>query len=468
MNKKRIVFVITDDLYVRNYIKSDALNALRSEFECKFIVANNVTHLYAFEQESIVGKYGLDPLIARHHYSMLELLTWRYRDKSKTFRFRIRKFDALLMETLFKAKMVGKILTLMRIVKKWGRRVIFGNAAVFPKWFKYMQSTLRTCQDLDDAIVRARPDLVVFPCAAYNPDGNDIVNICRKNRIPSLFLVDNWDNLSSKSILWAKPDSIAVWAEQTKEHATDIQGFDINQVTCIGTPRFDKYFSCRNESLRPHFDFKYILFVGTALAFDEAGSLKRLNGIIERNPKTFTGVKIVYRPHPWRSGKDSILAMNLANVVVDPQMLDSYSQGNVSTSFQPDIDYYSSLLKNAQFVMGGLTSMVVESMIFYKRFLALVYPEQNNLTDPANVYRNYTHFEGLDNVSTLSFCEHIEDLERDFIQAWDRRTNVDEALVDSERSYYCFNDARAYSSRLLDLCGGAINSHCFAERSALY
>lgn len=468
MYKKRIVFVITDDLYVRNYIKSDALKALRSEHECKFVVAKNVTHLDAFEQGSIVGRYGVDPLMARRHYLMLELLTWRHRAKSKTFRFRIRRFDAVLMEPLFRAKMTGKILAVMRMVKNWGRRVIFGNTGVFPIWFKYMQSTLKTCEELDDAIVSARPDLVVFPCAAYNAEGNDIVNICRKNRIPSLFLVDNWDNLSSKSILWAKPDSIAVWGNQAKEHAVDIQGFNVEQVSCIGTPRFDKYFSCRNEDLKPHFAFKYILFVGTALAFDEAGALKHLNEIIERNPNTFSGVKIVYRPHPWRLGKDSILAMNLANVVVDPQMLDWYSQGKYSTSFQPDIDYYPSLLKNTQFMIGGPTSMLVEAMIFYKRFLALVYPEENNLTDPANVYRNYTHFEGLDNVSVLSFCNHIDDLERNFIQAWDSRTNVDKVLIDSERAYYCFNDTRAYSSSLLDLCESVINSDRIAERAALY
>jgi hypothetical protein len=118
--------------------------------------------------------------------------------------------------------------------------------------------------------------------------------------------------------------------------------------------------------------------------------------------------------------------------------------------------------------MGGLTSMVVEALIFYKRFLALVYPEQNNLTDPANVYRNYTHFKELDNVSALNFCNDIDDLERDFIQAWDSRTKVDEILIDSERAYYCFSDTRAYSSRLLDLCASVINSDRIAERAALY
>ncbi len=149
-------------------------------------------------------------------------------------------------------------------------------------------------------------------------------------------------------------------------------------------------------------------------------------------------------------------------------MLDWYSQGEYSTSFQPDISYYPSLLKNAEFVTGGLTSMVVESLIFYKRFLALVYQEQNNLTDPANVYRNYTHFEGLDTVSALSFCEHMNDLEGDIIKALDGRANVDEVLVDSERAYYCFNDTRTYSSRLLDLCESVIHSDCVAERAALY
>jgi hypothetical protein len=232
----------------------------------------------------------------------------------------------------------------------------------------------------------------------------------------------------------------------------------------LGTPRFDQYFQQRNSDLRSKFDFKYILFVGTALAFDEASVLQKLNEIISGHSDIFRLVKIIYRPHPWRQGNDSIAGKHLDNVLIDPQMLKAYADNDSSRDIQPDLSYYPSLLKNAEFVIGGLTSMLIEALIFRKRFMALVYDDGKNLTSQHNVYKYYTHFRGLSSVEAISFCDDIDKLQYVFIDTWMARSNVNEEKVDLQRRYFYFDDGRTYSQRLSDLCNVIMDKPINADR----
>jgi hypothetical protein len=203
---------------------------------------------------------------------------------------------------------------------------------------------------------------------------------------------------------------------------------------------------------KSNFDFKYILFVGTILPFDEADVLAKLNEIISRNRDVFGDVKIIYRPHPWRDGRDSIVGKDLENVVIDPQMINAYTRRDSSQDVQPELSYYPGLLKNAEFVIGGLTSMLIEALIFRKRFMALVYDDGKNITSQHNVFRYYTHFQGLKEVEAIAFCEKIDMLESVFISTWLSRNNISARKIDMQRRYFYFDDARTYSKRLSDLC----------------
>jgi hypothetical protein len=220
----------------------------------------------------------------------------------------------------------------------------------------------------------------------------------------------------------------------------------------LGTPRFDQYFRVRDLYLTSNFDFKYILFVGTSLAFDEATVLAELNKIMSMNATIFSDVKIVYRPHPWRQGLDSIVGKNLEHVIIDPQIVEAYSKKDSSQDVQPDLSYYPSLLKNAEFVIGGLTSMLIEALIFRKRFMALVYDDGVNFTSQHNALKYYTHFQGLRTVKAISFCENFDALDGVFVDTWLARETVDTEEIDSQRKYFYFDDSRSYGQRLGDLC----------------
>lgn len=453
--KKNILIVINSDSYVRNYMTTNAFFEIENFFRCSYLVSDKVNVLDPFRAKVLLGRYAIEDAMQLRHYKIFSLLMWKYRAKSSSFYFRAMRGRRLHFNFSKDDSFIKKLLkATWRICRYTGRipiDFIRNNNLIFPFYINWYKNTLRINAGLEEKIKASMPNIVLFPSSAYDPDGIDIVRICKKIGIPVLFLVDNWDNLSSKSILWEKPSYVAVWGKQSAEHAVNIQGFKKNQVTCIGTPRFDEYFQVRDTYLKSNFDFKYILFVGTALEFDEVGVLQRLNEIMSKHTDIFCSVKIIYRPHPWRQGNDSIIGKGLDNVIIDPQMIDAYTAMD-SINFQPDLSYYPSLLKNAEFVIGGLTSMIIEALIFRKRFMALAYDDGKNYTSQHNALKYYTHFQGLKEIEALSFCENFDQLEAIFISTWLSRNNIDTKKIDSQRRYFYFDDDRTYAIRLRDLC----------------
>ena len=83
-------------------------------------------------------------------------------------------------------------------------------------YLKLLTRSIHPNSELNAYIDKGDYDLVIFPSSAYDVDGIDVAWIAELKQISSLFLIDNWDNISSKSILWKKPKYLAVWGEQSK------------------------------------------------------------------------------------------------------------------------------------------------------------------------------------------------------------------------------------------------------------
>lgn len=447
--------VISSDLFIRNYVETDALDDLLKNYDTHFLVSSEVKGAGKIRGE-IAGVYSPDPAETKKHFELFNVLSWRYRRKSSSFAFRIKRIFGL--NVIFPAEFgfYRKCKRLLGLLARWLARnfwlVSAGNSLAFPHYFSWKKSTLVNYPDMERMLRDCQPDLVVFPASAYDPDGNVLLSICQKGGWKTLFLIDNWDNLSSKSILWIKPDALAVWGPQSAEHAERIQDIPPDKVHLIGTPRFDIYFKTRDLRLVPHFTFPYILFVGTSLPFDEIGALDIMNKVILDNPCVFGETKIVYRPHPWRLGSDLLEAGTLEKVLLDPQVSEAYLNESKNVSFQPSIDYYPSLLGNAEFVTGGLTSMLIEAMIFRKTFLAIVYDDGKNLTSPDKVMKSYTHFQGIEAIPSVKYCKNKGDLAEDFLECWISKSSFNHQEIDKSRSYFLYHDEKPYRARLNTIC----------------
>jgi hypothetical protein len=461
--KNKALIVISSAEFIRNYLQTNAFEKLKQSFELHFLISkklsSNNSNLERFENISF---YEYDNGIERASQNLFDVNMYLNQDKSKSFKYRLSRYRFIKTKNKFKVAIliVKDLLTLKfnftRDYFKYERIKLLSNPIIYKIYLKYFNFSFKINDKLNEIVVELNPDIIIFPTSAYEPISIDICRIYNKYGIKSLFLVDNWDNLSSKTILFEKPNFIAVWSQQAFEHAVNIQGMSNRNIFILGNPRFANYFLTRQKDLKNIFEFNYVLFVGTALAFDESSCLSIIDKIIENNQ---LNIKIVYRPHPWRQGRDSIIDKNLKNVIIDPQIFNSYKNKDNSYSVQPDLNYYPALLKNSLFVMGGLTSMLIESLIFRKYFLAFVYEEENNITSPSEVFKNYTHFEGIENLTTVLMCDNIVNIEKDFLNALNIYQNTDVNIIDREIDYYfSYKIDRTYDERLYDIVTNICNN----------
>ena len=445
--KKKVLIVISGNEYIRNYIQSDALASIENNFDCFYVGSDRITLQEELKgKKNFLGYYPENLKQNQKAYNYFNVLMYKHQSICSSFVFRTMRTYNLRNDNFFNnvkeivAQSFNLKFTLLRKYLSIAKVKVLSSGIIFKAYQRNFLGSYRKNPFLHEVVKSIVPDIVLFPSSAYDPIGVDIVRLARDYNIPSFFLIDNWDNLSSKSILFEKPYYLGVWSQQSLEHAVEIQKFNKSNIRILGTPRFNQYFKTRDIKLDSYFPFPYILFVGTAVAFDEAGILIKINQIISENQDTFKGVKLIYRPHPWRQGSDSIADMDLPHIIIDPQLKDSYLKRDSTSSVQPNLSYYPALIKNAEFVMGGLTSMLIESLIFRKYYLALAYDDGVNLTSQHNVLKYYVHFKGLENVDSVNIIHDLENFADTFKEHWNNRNNIDKGNVDLQREYFLSQD----------------------------
>jgi hypothetical protein len=298
----------------------------------------------------------------------------------------------------------------------------------------------------------------VIPTSGLDVLGMDATAACKRLGIPSVHVINGWDNLSSKIVFPVKPDYLCVWGEQSKGFATSVHGIDPVRVYEVGSPQFDAYAQVKEAIahgmvLERHYPFDHVLFAGCAVAFDEISALKVLDEAIEREHLATT---IVYRPHPWRlprSCPDDFYAVGFKHVVMDAQAVLTYLLSKVRGTMDPagalpSLDYYPSLLHHARFVVCPLSTMMLEALYFGKDVLSIEYDDLVHLTSPRNL-RRYDHFEGIDGVQGVFPCGSISHLGDIFTFLHRRNASpVDKDKLSMQLQHYIHSDATPYAERL--------------------
>ncbi len=452
--KKKILFPINSDLYIRNYIKTDVLSELEKKFDFFFIANINVKNINELKKlKNFIGFFEYKKKEEVRHQRILNTLMWRYRKISTSFFYRLKWFSQIIIKKENKTETLRySFLNFLKVLKFRIYIQFFGSFFIFPLFKKIYMMRTKPNSTLNNFVKKISPDIILVPSQAQCSMDNDLIKICNQLNIKSIFLIDNWDNLSDKSLMWNKPDLIGVWGEQSKQHAIKIQKFQEEKVINIGTPRFENYFKERNNYHKSFFDFDYILFLGTALEFDEIKILKIIDNFIIKNESKILKTKIIYRPHPWRMGTDKIELSEFKNIIIDPQVEKNYFETQtVNTKFQPEIGYYTSLLKNSKFVVGGLTSMIIESTIFYKNYIVSAFPE-SQFNNQYNSLKYMLHFKELNSLSNIMLTTNVKELESSLSKLFNEGSiKHQNKTIDDQRRFFLFDDDRKYSTRLLDL-----------------
>jgi len=446
----RLLIIISSDLYVRNFISTGAFAGLKEAHELYYL-STPLRHVALLAQQgNYVGSIDVEAWRAALYTELGHILMMASRHHSSTFRIKARiQFllrDRLKYELLSAAGLRELTTwTLMWLTRENGR--------------------------LTRVLLDVKPDLMIAPTAVTDPLLIDVARLGKRLKIPTLFLVNNWDNLSSKLVFPETPDYLGVWGEQSVEHACRIHGMSRERVFVVGTPTFDHYFHVAKETLPSPYPFRYVLFAGCSLPFDEITALRTLDDAIEL--EGLSGLKIVYRPHPWRQRRkcfDVFEPEKYQHVIIDEQVKESYFRTvrtqdyRGSKAFLPSLDYYPSLLSHAEFVISPLSTMMLESAICETPVLVIAYDDHVHAFSPGTAIHE-EHFKGIEAVDGFQICRDSCELARDFlhmVQACTQTVSRNGAMREQIR-YFLDHDDRTYAQRLRDLINEIAKRHGHGE-----
>ena len=412
-----ILIIISNQIFYNNYLNTKALSKIKNRLiflvDCNVKISKNLKNViwYSYPKNK-----------ALWHEHLFNINMCKFSGRSKTFKFRLLRLSK---------------------TKRWLYRILAFPIVSFLA--KLLILKLTDDQKLFKIIGSIKPSLILIPSMGYEGMTFETIKVAKKYHVPSCVLVDNWDNLSSKTIFTRKPDYITVWGKQSREHAEKIHGIDSHRISILGTPRFIDYFSRNNFRQDRPYSFKYAVFAGNALAFDELTTLKKLDEILEKNSENIT---IIYRPHPWRHVRkcaDTFFEYDFKHIKLDTEAKNYYKK-ELGTKFVPDLDYFPKLLANMEFMICPLSTMLIESLIFDKKVYVLTYDDGVHFTNPKNAFRYYEHFRGIRYLPNVEIIENFDDLNLIFKNSSSkrmiRRTNL---------NYYISPETVNYPENLLKL-----------------
>ena len=315
--------------------------------------------------------------------------------------------------------------------------------------------------ELRELMRRLKPDVVLAPTGGYDGMVWDGLRAAQAEGITTIALIHNWDNLSSKGAFAVRPDWLAVWGEQSVEHAVRIHHLPRERAVPIGSPALDPYFRHGPGSTASPFPFRYALFAGCYAPFDERVALERLDSLIERQG---LDLKIVYRPHPHRrprSEPDFVDETKLRHVVLDPQIRDTYLESfeeyapkaKRKKPLFPALDYYPALFEHMEFIICPLSTMMIEAAAFEKRVLVVAYDDGVHPNSPAEVV-HYDHFAGIEEIPGFTVAPTLDAL-GDQMLALEAGGRMPEGSMRDAIQFYLHHDERTYGRRLADLLARA-------------
>ena len=142
--KKKILFPINSDLYIRNYIKTGVLGELEKQYDFFFIANIKIKNVGELNKlKNFIGFFKYEKKEEVRHQRILNTLMWRYRKISTSFFYRLKWFSQILIKKEKKTETLKySILNFLKVMKFRIYIQFFGSFFIFPFFKKfYMMKT---------------------------------------------------------------------------------------------------------------------------------------------------------------------------------------------------------------------------------------------------------------------------------------------------------------------------------------
>jgi len=236
---------------------------------------------------------------------------------------------------------------------------------------------------MEQLLLQLRPDVLVHPTVFDGYFINDFVMVGRRLGIPTVAIMNSWDNPSSKRSVVGQPDWVLVWGPQTKAHAVKYMGIDPDRAVSCGAAQFEIYERppritrdefCRRHQIDP--GKRLLLYAGSSKGSDEFEHLRIIEAAIDRGE--LQNVAVIYRPHPWGAGGykgERLLDYSWRHVAIDASMrsyLETVRADISKKRFLADYADTHDTLSCIDALVSPLSTIILEAALHGKPVLCLL------------------------------------------------------------------------------------------------
>jgi len=263
--------------------------------------------------------------------------------------------------------------------------------ATLPLYRRWMLGRIGEDEALNRLLAEEKPDVIVHPTVLEGLFVSDLVQWGRAHGTPTVFIMNSWDNPSTRAMLAGHPDRLVVWGEQTAKDAVRHLRTPADRVVRLGAAQFDVY---RRSPKTAPAEFrrklgvpdgaKVLLYAGSSKGLDESRHLLQLERAIESGQ--LRNCFVVYRPHPWRQypeGEADFFSLTWKHVVLEHSMEACYRQSRAGQRIRIELADYEDThvaLSAADAVISPLSTILLEAALHGKP-VAVYLPDEDMAGD---------------------------------------------------------------------------------------
>lgn len=427
LEKKRLTVVLPSLRLYKSLGRSKILNSLEIEYEVSVVVPEEISVVVSrLDSYTDISTYTESRFTRKLNKFVLDVESFHLSSQNVSFETRIR----LLTKVPKAMKLNSRNFIYFR--SKYGLLLSLANL-FFVRAFtrKSLRLIGSIHPGLNLACKETDPDLILcFSGGMYSGVENSLCRYSRVTDVPIFLVIDNWDNLSSKSVLWEHPNLLGVWGPEMENDAIEIHGVSADRILQLGSSRVDME-STPSEPSRIKTLTPYVLFAGSGIQhIDEVDAVLRARASL--NHLGFSDLKIIYRPHPWML-RGSVFQLDERLVGQSGIELDiDIAQKGESSFYNLDsLGHLADLVSGCNFLIAGHSTVIVEALYSGKKVLAFT-GSTHDLFLGVDSWSLYRHMERLKENKSVIRCNDFAKLDAsmaEVITATDRRRNLAPELI---------------------------------------
>ncbi len=384
--KKKASLVITSEELYQNYFLSGLINIFIDKYELSIICDHSIYQTilpFAKKNKLKCISYKKDFLLMANFIGLSLVKTKELSKLCRGFNLRLIRIHPSFLYL----KSFGIIQFLRSFIKDYLYLLIsrYCSNRNFKRLIPKVKQT-----ELIKCILRLNPKYIFIPCQAVSYEVFYSSFAREKSIVKSLeiCLVDNWDNLCSKSTFLIKPYKVGVYSQQAKNYCDRIQGLDEKSVFIWGSPRYDLYQSSNKKNVNLNKSKPYILYAGTSIYYDEFKDINFLNAELKNSD--LKNLVINYLPHPYRT-----IPYKYKKKVIK----EKFAEKNINLikrSGIRNLNQVVEIVKNSEFIICGPTSIILEGILCEKKVIISARSNLKSYQPNPQILFGYEHFDGLE------------------------------------------------------------------------